>query len=82
MFNKDGFTEVGPKPCLSSWPRFAFPGRVSRYFLLSYVLSVECLDLCWARPTGREMVIVVMPHRDCTLDLMEVNTWPTPMAGF
>ena len=50
-----------------------------QHFLFSYVLSVECLDMCWACPTGQEMVIiVVMPHRDCTLDLMEMNTSSTP----
>ena len=52
---------------------------MSQHFWFSYALSVECLDMCWACPTGQKMVIIaVMPHRDFTLDLMEMNTSSTP----
>ena len=52
---------------------------MSRHFLFSSILSVECLDLCWACPTGQDMVIIVqMLHGDCTLDLMETNMSLTP----
>ena len=50
-------------------------GWMSQHFWFSYALSVECLDMCWACPTGQKMVIiVVMPHRDFTA--VETNTKP------